>query len=146
MWTRNVSVWMLANERMRSWNTEKEKTTFVCLNPSSSHPVNANPQVDANIWPGQQGSNVLFSLLYHLIWPNHIALQAHMLLYHWELGRSPGQSQHWVLGGREPIPTGEEAWKESSFSQHQNTTFDIKSGKHKHKKPHHQSVNQYHYI
>lgn len=30
------------------------------------HPVNADPQMDANIWPRQQGGNVIISLPRHL--------------------------------------------------------------------------------
>jgi len=78
------------------------------LNPwGSSHPVDANPQVNANIRSGQQGGDVLLSLLHHLVRPHHVPLQANMLLYHRELSWSPRQRQDRVLRWRKPIEAEE---------------------------------------
>lgn len=112
MWCLYESVWVNETQKEREDSPRVSKPSLI--RSEASHPVNANPQVHANVRPGQQGSNVLLSLLYHLVWPHHITLQAHVLLCHWELGRSSRQSQDRVLRGREPIPT-REAWGERMF-------------------------------
>lgn len=68
----------------------------------ASHPVGADSQVDAHVGSEEQLPDVAVALLGHLLGPDHVALQARVLLQDREVGRSPGERQDRVLRRREP--------------------------------------------